>query len=186
MIRPYNFDIWARVSLLDAYGLTKAAIEGEKSQYRVVVTYDRKRDGTVVKKKPSYEVGDEPLLLQPYCDIPELEGKGLENEQGWKNKRYVKTEYMPFRVRITGFRVERLHDITDSDSIAEGVKTYRCYGLPDVYSFENNKSLQMYTTPKAAFAVMCDKLFGITVWRRNPDVYVYEFELVPNSKRVIP
>lgn len=186
MTNRHNFDVWARVSFLDAYGLTAAAIQGEKTQYRVIVTYDRHKDGTVTKKEATYGIGDEIPLLQPYCDIPDLANKGLEDDIGWKNKRNVKTSYMPFRIRITGFRVERLHDITDADALAEGVRTYRCYGLPDVYSFDGNKSLQMFATPKAAFSVMCDKLYGITVWRRNPDVYVYEFEVVPNSKRVFP
>ena len=82
-----NMERWARYSFFDGFGLTKSAIEGEKTQNRVIVTYDRKRDGTCVKKKPIYEVGDEIPLLQPYCDIPELADKGLDNEQGWKNKQ---------------------------------------------------------------------------------------------------
>ena len=170
--------VWAKFSFFDGYGLTKAAIAGEKTQRRVLVTYNRKKEQF---KKPSYKIGDEIVLIQPYCDIPELQDKGLENTTGWKNKRYARVELMPYKVRITNIRTERLHDVTDEDALAEGVKTYRCEGLPDVYSFEGNNSLQMYKTPREAFIAMCDGLFDITTWRRNPDVYVYEFEVVPND-----
>lgn len=172
MFKPCKFTCY------DGYNLTAAAIKGEKTQRRVIAGWNTKKNGESVITPSTYEVGDELVLIQPYKDVPELAGKGLETEQGWKNKMFAKIENLPYKVRITNVRLERLHDISNEDALAEGVKTYHCDGMPNVYSFEGNKKLQMYATPREAFQVMCDGIFGLGVWRRNPDVYVYDFEVI--------
>ena len=170
MFKPCKFTCY------DGYDLTTSAINGEKTQRRVIAGWKKQRDGSSAVKPSTFVVGDELYLIQPYRDIPELAGKGLENEQGFNNKMFAKVELLPYKIRITDVRVERLQEISNEDALSEGVKIYKCDGLPDVYSFCGNKKLQMYATPREAFQAMCDGLFGIGVWRRNPDVYVYEFE----------
>lgn len=177
---------WIRCSFNDDFGLTKAAIDGEKTQFRVIACYKKRRDGNWVKKPPTYDVGDEIPLLQPYCDIPEMKGTIVDGKAGWRNKRFCKNDYMPFRIRIMSVHEERLHDLTESDALAEGVKTYRCEGLPDVYTYVGNDTCKVFKTPRSAFAAMCDKLYDVTTWRNNPNVYVYEFEMIPNVKFTIP
>ena len=43
---------------------------------------------------------------------------------------------------------------------------------------EYNGSLQIFDTPREAFAVLIDKVSGRGTWKSNPWVVVYEFELV--------
>ena len=125
----------SKFTCYDGYNLTAAAIKGEKTQRRVIAGWNTKKNGESVITPSTYEVGDELVLIQPYKDVPELAGKGLETEQGWKNKMFVKIENLPYKVRITNVRLERLHDISNEDALAEGVKTYHCDGMPNVYSF---------------------------------------------------
>lgn len=113
------------------------------------------------------------------------DGSDITNHAGWINKMFVKAEYMPHQIRITGIRCERLQDISDEDCMKEGVleHPYRGY-MVDGIVYKNSKdkeyngSLQIFDTPREAFAVLIDKVSGRGTWASNPWVVVYEFELI--------
>lgn len=100
---------------------------------------------------------------------------------GWTNKMFVKAELMPYHIRITDVRVERLQDISDEDCLREGV-------LAELDPLENGKPAYdyyfdghgrcWYNTPRKAFAALIDKVSGRGTWNSNPLVFVYSFELV--------
>lgn len=105
---------------------------------------------------------------------------GLTDHPGFINKMFTRADLMTHQIRITGIRIERLHDISDEDCFKEGINASNSheigYGIPWVYGFEGSK--MVYDTPREAFAALIDKVSGRGTWDKNPYVVVYEFELV--------
>ena len=152
-----------------------------------------------VELKPQYEIGERVAIAQSYkqCwDIYQKQwesyndpsswrtpdatlGDSVQETAGWTNKMFVKAEYMPHRIRITGIKVERLQDITEQECICEGIKIKKgnrngerpfgefTFDGWDDYSF----------TAREAFAALIDKISGNGTWNNNPLVFAYEFEL---------
>lgn len=150
------------------------------------------------RETPRYKVGEIVAVAQNYFSTYDeskwengiwynefADGSDITNHAGWINKMFVKAEYMPHQIRITGIRCERLQDISDEDCMKEGVleHPYRGY-MVDGIVYKNSKdkeyngSLQIFDTPREAFAVLIDKVSGRGTWESNPWVVVYEFELV--------
>ncbi len=143
-----------------------------------------------------YKIGEEVAVAQSYddiymeknapCPIPDeyrlnAYDKGFnQGHKGWKNKMFVSSDDMPYRIKITNIRVERLQDISEDDCLKEGVSKIPLVGD---YTFEIDKVLDSsrwtaYRTPRAAFAALIDKVSGKGTWDSNPWVFVYDFELI--------
>lgn len=149
------------------------------------------------KYQPKYEVGEEVAIAQPYKNDGVLtynayneDGTAREDglqrhkemlgSNGYRNKMFVKAEYMPHRIRITGIKMERLQDITEQECICEGIKIKKgnrngerpfgefTFDGWDDYSF----------TAREAFAALIDRISGRGTWQSNPWVYAYTFELI--------
>jgi len=149
------------------------------------------------KYQPKYEIGEEVAIAQPYKNDDLLtynayndDGTAREDgfqrhkemlgSKGYRNKMFVKAEYMPHRIRITGIKVERLQDITEQECICEGIKIKKgnrngecpfgefTFDGWDDYSF----------TARDAFAALIDRISGRGTWQSNPWVYAYTFELI--------
>ena len=123
-------------------------------------------------------------------DTPLLEIMQYYGTKGWKNKMFVKPDFMPHQIRITDITVERLQDISDEDCLKEGVYKDEDgvhiigypFGIPFCYTFfgaKNKEGKQLHwTTPYEAFAALIDKVSGKGTWEKNPWVFAYEFELI--------
>ena len=152
---------------------------------------------SVILPQPAYHVGEEVAIAQPYKNDDVLnynaykeDGTAREDglqrhkemlgSKGYCNKMFVKAEYMPHRIRITGIKVERLQDITEQECICEGIKIKKgnrngecpfgefTFDGWDDYSF----------TARDAFAALIDRISGRGTWQSNPWVYAYTFELI--------
>ena len=117
-----------------------------------------------------------------YCEIKMPNGGTrdgtLEELMGWSNKMYVNAERMINHIRITGFKVEYLQDISDEDCLREGVRA-DVLGLQ--YSFTSNIGYcgqYPFSTPRDAFAALIDKVGKRGTWDSNPLVFAYECERV--------
>lgn len=173
----------------DFYALTQAVLDGRKTQTRRIIpncTGVRQspfsksgiEDSHGYELKPKYHVGEVVAVAQSYSQI------GIEPfpfcEAGWRNKLFVQASKMRHFIRITDVRVERLNDISESDCIAEGVLHSDKYAMP--YGIPYNKAPNgvdfYYSTPREAYAALIDRISGKGVWKSNPYVFVYEFELV--------
>ena len=108
------------------------------------------------------------------------DGSDITNHAGWLNKMFVKAEYMPHQIRITGIHCERLQDISDAECLKEGVRVeFARNGSPMYYYFDTKRWREVwFDTPREAFAALIDKVSGWGTWASNPWVVVYEFELV--------
>lgn len=179
-----------KIMFSDRYGLTKAVLAGRKTMTRRIIKFSQSdfnyayKLGEIVAVAQSYrDAGYECL---PYRDTDEyvyLKRDGVVIPDlsvaaaGVTNKMFASAKQMPYRVWITGIRIERLQDISDEDCLREGV----CY-LPEIdrYYFERKDKEQgfYFNSPREAFAALIDKVSGRGTWNRNPFVVVYGFELV--------
>lgn len=136
--------------------------------------------------KPRYKIGEVVAIAQSYKDAGYDthdtfgECRSIGSYPGWKNKRFVKAEYMPRHISITNIKIERLQDISDEDCLKEGI--YEDSGddefPPSIfYEFEGNKD-DGFDTPREAFAALIDKISGRGTWNNNLYTFAYEFELI--------
>lgn len=135
---------------------------------------------------PKYKIGEVVAIAQSYKDAGYDthdtfgECRSIGSYPGWKNKRFVKAEYMPCHISITNIKIERLQDISDEDCLKEGI--YEDSGddefPPSIfYEFEGNKD-NGFDTPREAFAALIDKISGRGTWNNNLYTFAYEFELI--------
>ncbi len=131
-----------------------------------------------------YKVGEEVAVAQPYrmtackVDYNEKEIKEVVCSIGWKNKMYVKANLMPYRIRITNIRVERLQDISEADSLKEGIWRGDNVGLESTTYWYHGLANSSFRTPQDAYASLIDRISGKGTWESNPYVFVYDFELL--------
>ena len=142
--------------------------------------YTRYKDGEIVSVAQNYfSTYDESKWENGIWYNEFADGSDITNHAGWINKMFVKAEYMPHQIRITGSHCERLQDISDEDCIKEGVRV-GSQALEYPYYFIDAKQFLIcdYKSPREAFAALIDKVSGRGTWESNPWVVVYEFELV--------
>lgn len=147
------------------------------------------------KYQPKYEAGEEVAVAQPYKNDDVLtynayneDGTAREDgfqrhkemleSKGYRNKMFVKAEYMPHRIRIADIKLEQLQDINDEDCLKEGVEKWiDCYIVPGIME-NRGKNNVCFDTPREAFAALIDRISGRGTWQSNPWVYAYTFELI--------
>lgn len=183
-----------KIMFSDKYGLTKAVLDGRKTQTRRILKWN-----TYVKPMAAlcqgklcvseihhqdetscYSIGETLAIAQSYYDVFGTETPLIEGakDAGVFNKMFVKADLMPHHIRITNIRVERLQDISDEDCIKEGI-IEDCPGVQYSFPTEIGYCGQYpFDTPKAAYAALIDKVSGKGTWESNPLVFVYDFELV--------
>ena len=145
-----------------------------------------------IRRCGQYQIGEELAVAQRYANDDVLTFNAYDDEgqprkdgykrhqemlasEGYRNKMFVRAEYMPHRIRITDIKVERLQDINEMDILREGVYYYNC-GIDNGYT---TKGLGYnFSTAHDAFACLIDKVNGAGTWQKNPWVFAYTFELV--------
>lgn len=175
-----------RINGYDTYGFIVCQ---DIATHEVTGIYVRGYDGGTIDDieiLPKYEIGEVVAVAQSYRDVL---AEGFESDAavlrafeqrrlvGWTNKMFVRPELMPHRIRITGIGVERLQDISDEDCLREGIRY-----IPEIdrYYFDRTDREEgfYFTSPRAAFAELIDRVSGRGTWDRNPYVVAYEFELL--------
>ena len=140
-----------KIMFNDKYGLTKAVLEGRKTQTRRIIPkefftlqWDVRDDTLVVENECGdfidirntkfcmFKVGEIVAVAQSYTDCGGLMADGTprwdyisrmvgNKNGGWRNKMFLRPELMPHQIRITNVRIERLQDISNEDCLAEGI-----------------------------------------------------------------
>ena len=195
-----------KIMFSERYGLGQAVLAGTKTMTRRIVPIDlyNQTDWKAVAEGDfeavvdgegyyhdirncgKYHIGEEVAIAQAYQTLlwpalPGIDWKAITDEvthsKGWTNKMFVKAEYMPHRIRITGIKVERLQDISDEDAMREGLLAGE--QEPRMYGFRLPKGTVLsFLTPREAFAALIDRISGRGTWQSNPWVYAYTFELI--------
>ena len=157
-------------------------VNEDGSVYCELCGYGAKLEGGSIFRLP-YKVGEIVAVAQSYNSFynDECNLNLFPNGAGWTNKMYVKPELMPYRVRITAVSVERLRDISDVDCLKEGIIKGKVGSedthFMDAYYIPTLKK-DPFCTPQGAYSYLIDKISGKGTWKRNPYVFVYDFELV--------
>lgn len=188
-----------KIMFNDKYGLTQAVLEGRKTQTRRIaytqngfVVFDDK-DFQLKKldngqallthrnyrfEAARYKIGEEVAIAQRYSDIADTLGQKLWQLPCWRNKMFVKADFMPHRIRITNIRVERLQEISEGDCLKEGIWRDDNVGLEGTTYWYHGLANSSFRTAQEAYAALIDKISGKGTWEGNPWVFVYDFELI--------
>ena len=185
-----------KIMFNDKYGLTTAVLEGRKTMTRRIVP-----DGTPLGnwsetvKHSKYQQGEVVAIAESYKTIydrmettvgngkanawwVELANQSDRNPQlltGFKNKMFVKAEFMTNRIRIKDICIERLQDISDADILREGIQEYTDE-KGTWYQVENSHIV--HYDIRQTFSELIDRVSGRGTWDSNPWVWVYQFELI--------
>ena len=136
-----------------------------------------------------YKLGDVVAVAQSYESIYDELWKidkyeasryaAISEKSGWRNKMFVKADLMPYQIRITGVRCERLQDISYKDCMREGIRHSCAESILGMYGYIDCEGTGLwFDNPRKAFASLINKVSGKGTWERNPFVVVYEFEMV--------
>lgn len=194
--RYQNRKAMKKIMFNDKYGLTKAVLEGRKTQTRRIIKmpdYDEEyldtafdwdfREMVIIDRYAKYKVGEIVAVAQSYNDFCD-DGYNhtlFPSGAGWTNKMFVKSELMPHQIRIANVRIERLQDISDEDCLAECIRKETRYSFIENVRQSDGDSLAFscnFNTPREAYASLIDKVGGKGTWQNNPYVFVYDFELI--------
>ena len=192
----------------DKFGLTKAVLDGRKTQTRRIVSqslidkYEEWYDdvcsiampsGSIIetlrdwllRKHTRYCAGEVVAVAQSYKDClvekPYNRAYFLNDRAGWNNKMFVDADKMPHQICITDVRVERLQDISNEDCLKEGIIKGKVGSANTHFMnahYVPNMKLEPFCTPREAFAHLIYEVSRKDVWEENPYVFVYDFELV--------
>lgn len=142
---------------------------------------DTIQEGRAVRKSVHSEDWDDSM-------IGKLGGWYIDQLAGWNNKMFTYPEMMPFHIRITDIKVERLQDISDEDCLKEGIYSdmFDDSGiLSQGYVIAKDDGrlhpisyYEIFDSPKQAFSVLIDKVSGKGTWDSNPYCFCYSFEIV--------
>lgn len=98
-------------------------------------------------------------------------------ELGWRPSIHMPRWASRILLEITGVRVERLNDISEADSAAEGL--YHDGDIPfNMPWFVEPEDVQGYSQAKDCYSVLWEQINGAGSWDANPWVYVVEFKRV--------
>ena len=202
------------------FGLETAVLTGQKTMTRRLATKSKDRfvlgplasdpsrfalyNALSVEVKSAYQIGEVVAIRQSYetiyrwmksLDSSPFSGIDFitqyKETEGWENKMFVNPGVMPFGIKITGIRAERLQDISDDDIMCEGI-THSIlpvcnlhtgekgdYTFPRIVSRGNEVTVKhvVYSNPREAFAALIDAVSGRGYWEKNYWHFVYEFEL---------
>lgn len=201
-----------KIMFNDKYGLTAAVLDGRKTMTRRMFDYEECqkqwnemcRLGTpcydsfedyLIKRVAKYKIGERIAIAQAYKDICEnpyflnqcaANGDWMEAmkaKEGWNNKMYVSSYYMPWGIEIVGNKAERMQDISDEDCLKEGIFIDERRKIIDdnIYAYDvygKHTCRWWFPNPRLAFATLIDKVSGKKgTWESNPWVFAYEFKL---------
>lgn len=178
-----------KIMFNDKYMLTKAVLDGTKTMTRRVIKMEIPiGNWQETEKMLRYKIGEVVAVAQRYSDIGAASFDEWERETNWfkkgfTNKMFVRAEPMPYHIKITDVKVERLQDISDDDCLKEGIMHFIPYDdeecIEGGYGYlASDGGWFMSDTPREAFAKLINKICGKGTWERNPWVEAYTFAKV--------
>ena len=83
---------------------------------------------------------------------------------------------------VVSVRVERLHDISEADAIAEGVSPLDGSEGPNAWGVSTNGIHLSAPTARSCYALLWESINGTGSWDANPWVWVLEFKQIESQK----
>lgn len=160
------------------------AVDSRNSEYVWQHKTDIKR--VIVLKCPYGQANDilwvrETWSLNPFYDkdnnakyLYAATDKPFENHK-WKPSIHMPKEACRLRLKIKSIQVERLIDISEQDAIAEGIKVHTFDGQERYLDYT---SKQYFLSAIYSYFSLWDKINGKDSHKKNPWVWVVEFEVM--------
>lgn len=98
----------------------------------------------------------------------------------WKPSIHMPRAACRILLEVTGVRVERLNDISETDAESEGIDMEALYDSQDCYDCIADHNMTGRPTVTGAFKYLWESIYGDESWKVNPWVWVIEFKVVPN------
>jgi hypothetical protein len=97
----------------------------------------------------------------------------------WRPSLFLPKRFARITLEITGVRVERLQEISEADSIFEGIKRKEMHDGRTVFSAgEGNWSM----SPRDSYRAVWESINGPGSWDANPWVWAVEFKRVQGGE----
>jgi len=128
---------------------------------------------------PAVDPRNDPEMRRAYClDYPVASLAGTDGGKGpWRSSIHMPRWASRITLAVEAVRVERLHDISEGDAIAEGVTRVRdcCYVIR---GFDYDLSGLCHTSAITPFGKYWTHVHGAEAWDANPWVSVTTFRRV--------
>lgn len=146
--------------------MVRAILEGRKTQTRRIIKGKRDANGISIEIPRFGKIGDLLYVRETWSE--DFDGRiQYRADTDGTGRKWKPSIHMPRRVsritlEITNIRVERLNDISEEDSEAEGVSGTWTRDLNYKWHFKK----------------LWESLNGAGSWEKNPWVWVVEFKVV--------
>lgn len=173
----------------------ESAVMGIDEKGRVYFTFFTGTENIDVY--PKFQIGEQVAIAQAYKNDDVLifnaynedgtkrkdafsRHREMLGSEGYRNKMFVRTDFMPHVVEITDIKAERLQDISDDDCLREGVIKGKFNDFPhDMYfPYKECEDSEVCYTARGAFRVLIDRLNGRGTWEKNEWQFAYTFKLI--------
>lgn len=188
--------------------MVRAILDGRKTQTRRVIKEKLMRgEGAHVNNCPYGKPGDRLWVRETWSKAKspmssevfyradgEPKGKQyplsfVERESRWRPSIHMPRWASRILLEVTNVRVERLHDISEEDAIAEGLKAITKdgktikYGIPDRDGYPGNDDTgwdwcDWNVSPVSAYKMLWESINGQGSWDLNPFCWVIEFKVI--------
>lgn len=108
-----------------------------------------------------------------YKADPESVLKGFK----WKPSIFLRKSYARIWLMIEDVTIERIQDISEEDTIAEGVKKIE----EEAYKYD--ESIGSFASSRSAFRALWWEINGPDSWKQNPWVWVITFRVLSKTGR---
>lgn len=158
-------------------------IENENDWNKYILTDEFGEDFLI---KPKYKVGDILWVRETFQILPpnmvfykaDLENK---NTGDWKPSIFMPKSACRLFLKLKDIRVERLNNISESDSLQEGIQPFTKDNNLFKYGLDGWEWQSMPKYARDAYKTLWQKINGEKSWEENPFVWVYEFERTDES-----
>lgn len=178
-----TYEGWAKESIADWKESCKAGLyKAEGEELQIMLDY-------ALEHSP-YKVGETIAIAQRYEDMEKDDDFfrfcskngillwDIIYEKGCFNKMFVRADLMLHHIIITNIRVERLQEISNGGCLKEGIWRDDNVGHAGPTYWYHGLANSSFHTPQEAYASLIDRISGKGIWKSNPYVYVYDFELI--------
>jgi hypothetical protein len=127
------------------------------------------------------EYKDGTIIRKYYKKISLITNENLSRRKSlgkWQRARFMPKDLSRIWLEITNISVERLHNISETDAIAEGVGSgfQMNSGYPDYQHIVNGVCEVTQDTAVMSFCSLWSKINGAESWNANPWVWVVTFK----------
>ena len=116
------------------------------------------------------------IPCQPASTVYRADHEGDTRGAGWKPSIYMPRNLSRITLEVTGVRVQRLCDISESDAISEGVRQLRDGSECWVGREGPGSLVTPWPTARDAFRDLWQSINGLGSWGSNPWVWVVSFQ----------